>query len=270
MIYIINSTGEKELFSSKKVYNAILRVSGEERIADKITKIIQEKIYPDITTFEIYKLIKENLAKEKKASSIKFDLKYAIKRFGPEGFIFEKFIKEIFQELGYKVGNNKIIKGKCISYEIDFIAKNKNLKYMGECKYRNSTGQRIDVNVVLKSFAVRDDIKNNNPFCSIETMIVTNEKYTENAIKYAKCKKIQLLGWKYPEEKGLERIIDENNFYPITILPSFNNSHLSLFARENILLVKKLTDEKINLLKNHNLNKEYLDKLKKEVNLLIN
>lgn len=270
MTYIINSLGEKELFSSKKIHSAILKVGGEKKIADKITRIVQEKIYPNISTFEIYKIIKENLAKEKKASSMKFDLKYAMKRLGPEGFVFEKFIKEVFQELGYEVVNNRIIKGKCISYEIDFIAKNKNIKFMGECKYRNATGQRVDVNVVLKSFAVLDDIKNNNSNCNIETMVVTNEKFTEKAIKYAKCKKIDLLGWKYPENEGLERIIDENNLYPITILPSFNNCYLNLFAKENILLVKKITREKMNLLKNYNLTKEYLDKLKEEIDLLIN
>ncbi len=270
MMYVTNSLGEKEAFSLEKIYNSILKVSGDEKVADKITKIIEGKTYPDISTFEIHKLIKENLLKERESLSIKYDLKYAIKRLGPEGFIFEKYIKEIFQKLGYQVSNNKIIKGKCISYEIDFIAKNESLKYMGECKYRNTTGQRIDVNVVLKSFAVLDDIKNNNPTCNIETMIVTNEKFTESAIKYAKCKKIKLLGWKYPEEEGLERIIDENNFYPITILPSFNNNYLDLFAKENILLVKNLTEDKINILQNYKINKDYLIKLKKEIDLLIN
>lgn len=270
MLYTINSLGKREPFSSKKAFNSIIRSGASKEIANKITKIVQKKIYPDISTFEIYKLIKENLAKERESSSIRFDLKYAIKRFGPEGFIFEKFIKEILEKLGYEVINNRIVKGKCISYEIDFIAKDQDLRYIGECKYRNMTGQRVDVSVILKSFAALDDIKDNNPEHDIETIVVTNEKFTENAIRYAKCKKIKLLGWKYPEEEGLERIIDTNNFYPITILPSFNKNYLELFAKENILLVKNLTQDKIDLLQKRKISKAYLNKLKEEIDLLIN
>lgn len=270
MAYIINSLGEQELFSPEKVYKSIIKVGAKEEVAKKITKIVEQEIHPNISTFEIYKIIKKYLSEEQESPSIKFDLKYAIKKFGPDGFIFEKFIKAILDELGYEVVNNVIVKGKCISYEIDFIAKNENLKSIGECKYRNMVGQRVDVNVILKSFAVLDDIKNNGLDSDIETMVVTNEKFTEKAIRYANCKKIKLLGWKYPLGEGLEKIIDENDFYPITILPSFNKNYLNLFIKENILLVKNLTDEKIRLLQECKINKEYLTKLKKEVEVLIN
>lgn len=267
---IINSLGEVEKFSSEKVYYSILRTGVSEDIARKVTNIVERKIHPNISTFEIYKIAKKYLAREKGASSLRFDLKYAIKRLGPEGFIFEKFIKEILEKLGYEVSNNRIIKGKCISYEIDFLIKGKELKYLGECKYRNGTGDRIDVNVLLKSFAVLDDIKNNNLNCEVKTMVVTNEKFTEKAIKYAKCKNIKILGWNYPEKEGLETIISVNNFYPITILPSFNKNYLELFAEENILLINNLTEEKIKVLEKRKINRRYLNKLKEEIDLIIN
>lgn len=268
-INIINSLGETEPFSSEKVYQSMLRAGASEIIAQKITDIIRKKVRPNISTFEIYKIAKKYLEKEKEVSSLRFDLKYAIKRLGPEGFVFEKFIKEILQKLGYEVTNNRIIQGKCISYEIDFLVKTKTTKHLGECKYRNGTGERIDVNVLLKSFAVLDDIKSNNLNCEIKTMVVTNEKFTEKAIRYAKCKNIKILGWNYPEKEGLETIISNNNLYPITILPSFNKNYLQLFAEENVLLINNLTEEKIKTLESK-VNKNYLNKLKEEISLIIN
>ncbi|MDD4661679.1 MAG: restriction endonuclease [Candidatus Pacebacteria bacterium] len=267
---IINSLGEIEKFSSEKVYRSILRTGASKEIAKKVTSIVVKKIRPNISTFEIYRIAKKYLAKEKEASSLKFDLKYAIKRLGPEGFIFEKFIKEILQRLGYEVTNNRIIQGKCISYEIDFLIKTKESKHLGECKYRNGTGDRIDVNVLLKSFAVLDDIKSNNINCNIKTMVVTNEKFTEKAIRYAKCKNIKILGWNYPEKEGLETIISANNLYPITILPSFNKNYLQLFAEQNVLLVSNLTEEKIKTLEKLKISRRYLNKLKEEIGLIIN
>ncbi|MDD3940262.1 MAG: restriction endonuclease [Candidatus Pacebacteria bacterium] len=266
---VLNSFKEQEPFSYKKVYNSLLLAGKDEETAAKIASLVEKKAYPNISTFEIHKMIKKILLKEKNAFSMRFDLKYAMKRFGPEGFYFEKFIKEVYEFLGYEVVNNEIVQGKCIPYEIDFIAKKDELEFMGECKYRNMVGDRVDVNVVLKGFAVRDDIRNNNSNI-IEKIIVTNEKFTERAIKYAKCKKIFLLGWKFPEEMGLEKIIEDNGLYPITILNSFNSRYLNVFAKENVLIAKNLTEEKIKKLHEYKISRGYLNKLKQEKELLFN
>lgn len=268
---ILNSFGEQEPFSRKKIYDSILLAGGSKETAEKISNIIEKKGRSNWTTFEIHKLIRNLLKKEKQVYAMRFDLKYAMKRFGPEGFYFEKFIKEVYEALGYKVVNNRIVKGRCISYEIDFIAKNEKVTFLGECKYRNMIGQRVDVNVVLKGFAVRDDIRNDHlDLNNIETIIVTNEKFTEKAISYAKCKKISILGWKYPKEAGLEKIIEENGLYPITILPSFNSHYLNIFSEENVLIAKNLTEEKIKILEGRKIKRGYLKKLKEEEELLFN
>ncbi|MDD4358232.1 MAG: restriction endonuclease [Candidatus Pacebacteria bacterium] len=268
MVNIINSLGEKEPFSSKKIYNSLVKSGADLDVAHKITKEIKKEIYSNISTFDIYKLVKQKLNKEEKASALRFDLKYAIKRIGPEGFVFEKYIKRIFEELGFRVINNKMVKGRCIVYEIDFIAKNNEVEYIGECKYRNATGDRVDVNVILKSFAVLDDLRNNSLNKNVEAMVVTNEKFTENAVRYAKCKKIKLLGWKYPVEHGLESIIDERKLYPITILPSFNKNYIDIFVKEDLLLIKNL--DKVRSLKKYKIKDDYLKALKEEAKLLIN
>ena len=71
-------------------------------------------------------------------------------------------------------------------------------------------------------------------------MIVTNTKFTSEVIKYAECVKINLLGWKYPLNRGLEYVIESEKFYPITILPSLKGELVELFSRQKIMLAQDL------------------------------
>jgi len=51
---------------------------------------------------------------------------------------------------------------------------------------------------------------------------------------------MNLLGWRYPKDKGLEYWIESQKMYPITILPSFKRSLVDTFMRERIMLAKDL------------------------------
>lgn len=239
-------------------------------MAEKIVQKIEKEIYPDISTFELYQIVRDLLEKEKKEVSMKFNLKQAMKRLGPEGFVFEKFIREILEKLGYKAINNQMLRGACIEHEIDFIAENKKKKYIGECKFRNRIGERVDVNVPMKMFAMMDDLIAGKigPKGKLKPIIVTNEKFTEKSIKYAKCKKIDLLGWSYPMGKSLENIIDEHSFYPLTVLPSFSDSHLKIFSEEGILLLEDLKKADYSLFRKH-ISLKHFNQLKKEASLIV-
>jgi hypothetical protein len=243
-MFVINAIGEQEEFSRDKIISSLMRAGIKEEASLKIANEIETKAYPDISTYEIYKLIKKRIKKEK--SGFRFDLKASMKQLGPDGFIFEKFIKEIFEFLGFEVIINQYLKGRCITYEMDIIAEDKKKKYIGECKFRNKTGDRVDLNIPMKMFAVMDDVLNTDikGKNKLKPIIITNEKFTTHAIKYAKCKKIKLLGWNFPVDAGLERIIEDYKLYPITILPSFKDNHLHFFAENGILLVKDIKDNK--------------------------
>jgi len=275
--YVLNSKGEKEPFSYQKVYRSAKRVGASDNLAGKIAETIQEEAYPGIKTFEIFKRVKELLDKELPHAALKFDLKRAMRKLGPAGFHFEKYISEIFSREGFETKINQYISGKCARYEIDFVSQKNNLFYFGECKYRNLAGDKVDLNVCLINYARFLDIKNGNYFKDkklgdkkIKPIIVTNAKFTSQAVKYSKCQGTELLGWNYPKNKGLEYLIDNQKLYPITILPSFKGFLMNIFVEERMMLAQDILRfdmEKFS--KKFKIPIKYLNPLIKEAELLL-
>ncbi len=101
-------------------------------------------------------------------------------------------------------------------------------------------------------------------------LLVTNTKFSSKAIKYANCVGINLLGWRYPKEGGLEYYIEKEKFYPLTILPSVNSFLASIFYRAKISSIHDLA--KINsrqFASQYNIPIAQLNKIINEANLLL-
>jgi hypothetical protein len=272
-LYVINSRGEREPFSAKKVYISCKNSGLEDESAREISAKIEREIYPGITTFEIAKRIRSLLKKESLRSAIKFSLKRAISQLGPAGFTFEKYVGEIFERNGYGVRLNQIIWGFChCRYEIDFLAKKRDLVYVGECKYHNLPGERVDLKVALANYARFSDISRGSFLkgSKLYSYLVTNTKFTEEAIRYSECVGVKLLGWKYPKGGGLERLIEGKKLYPITILPSFRGNLTEIFAQKRIMLALDLLDVSPDKLSRKlGVKKEEIGKLIREAKILL-
>jgi hypothetical protein len=268
--YIINSRGEKEPFSFYKVLRSAKRAGASSQIAKDIAKKIEREVYSGMRTSEIFERIKKLLSKKRPQSAIRFSLKTAMRKLGPTGFPFEKFIREVLLNNGFKVKINQYLLGKCkVSYEIDFLAKKGELLYIGECKYHHLPGERVDLQVALANYARFLDLKNNFHF-QVKPMLVTNTKFTSEAIRYASCQKIELLGWRYPKNQGLEYLIEKEKLYPITILPSFKGYLKDIFSQKKIMLAKDLLNFNFELLvRKLNIPKKTLLPLIKEAKILL-
>jgi hypothetical protein len=245
-LYVINSIGEKEPFSSQKLYRAILRVGAPRDLAEKITEIIERHAYPGIKTSEIFEKVKELLLQKTRKSAMRFNLREGMRRLGPTGFVFEKFIGDVFEAMGFEVKINQYLAGFCLDeYEIDLIARKENLIYVGELKYRNVSGDKVHIQDALANHARFIDIMK-GPFfkkreydgCKIKTILVTNEKFTDKTITYSLCSGVGLLGWRYPKGSGLEYVIEQSGLYPVTLLSSLKGHLKDIFVSENIMLIK--------------------------------
>ncbi|MCK9578115.1 hypothetical protein M0R01_01305 [bacterium] len=247
--FVINSSGEREVFSEKKIFYSLRRSGASKETANKIVNEVKEASRQDMRTSDIFRLAKRNLEADQMKIALKFSLKESIKALGPAGFIFEKYVAEIFKQYNYSVKIGQIISGRCITYEMDLIAKKEKVIYLGECKYRNQPGEKIDVNVCLKEFALLSDVRKGRYFandidCSLQSLIITNTKFTEQAIKYCECEGLYMLGWRYPKEGGLEKLIEDKKLYPITILPSFKKYLMDFFVGRNMMLAKNILEIK--------------------------
>ena len=247
--YIINSYGEKEVFSEKKLSHALKRSGASNILAKRVLTEIRGSIVPNMKTSDIFKLARGSLERSQLKVALKFSLKESIKALGPAGFLFEKYIAEVFRSYGYFVKIDQVVSGRCITYEMDILAQKEKIIYLGECKYRNQSGEKVDVNVCMKEFALLSDVRRGKYFsknqdCSVQSLVITNTKFTEQAIKYSECEGIYLLGWRYPKEGGLEKLIEDKKLYPITILPSFKKYLMDFFVDRNMIMAKDILEIK--------------------------
>jgi hypothetical protein len=51
---------------------------------------------------------------------------------------------------------------------------------------------------------------------------------------------MRLIGWNYPENQGLEYLIEKNKLYPITMIRSLDSESLEKLATAGLVLIKDL------------------------------
>ena len=113
---------------------------------------------------------------------------------------------------------------------------------------------------------VRKEGENNQKKYEYAMWVVTNTKFTEAAIQYAKCRGIRLTGWNYPRGESLEDIIADKKLYPVTVLPSLPKSILPALVEKNIILAQDLLTYNANdLMKEFSIEKALADQLVREV-----
>jgi len=262
---VLNLQGQIESFSSNKVFLSAKRSGASPTLARQIAKNIESQLFDGIKTSDIYKMVKQGLNKQDKSSGYRFTLKQAIKDLGPSGFPFEKYVADIYRAHGYDVKTNLKIKGQYATHELDFIARKGNEILVGECKFRKSSSDNIDLKTVLRVHARCIDLRGGHYFKGnkISPIIVTNSRFSTQVVRYANGHGIALLGWRFPREGGLEKLIEDEKLYPITILPSFRKGLMDDFSRENIMLASDVMDDIAVV------DKKTLEKLRKEAQLLI-
>ncbi|GCC50406.1 ATPase [Chryseotalea sanaruensis] len=233
---ITKANGEKSLFDPSKLLNSMTRSGIQPDEAQKIVDTISKDLYPGISTKQIYKSAYQLLKNKSRHFAARYNLKNSIMQLGPSGYPFEKFIGALMTYQGYIVQVGQIMTGKCVPHEIDVIASKGKQQILMECKYHNRPGSICDVKIPLyinsRFLDVQDQLQVNPGYTKIkhEGWVVTNTRFTNDAIKYGNCAGLQLLGWNYPVKKGLKDLIDNFGLYPITTLTS-----LSLHEKKYLL-----------------------------------
>lgn len=241
-IFVVKANGEKEPFSEEKVRLSIQKSGIPKELEDQAVIEVKSILYKDIPTQEIYKKITDFLKTNYPIGSGRYNLKHAIMELGPTGYPFEKFIAELLKEYGYNTETNLILSGKCVSHEIDVLAKKGDRVYFVECKYHNQYGARSDIQVALYVKARLDDLKDSGNRQSKNLQenawIFTNTKFSQEAIVYAECQQIRLTGWSYPKKGNLQQMIEEKNLYPLTCLSSLSTEQKKTLISNNIILAR--------------------------------
>ena len=79
--------------------------------------------------------------------------------------------------------------------------------------------------------------------------LVTNTRFTKDAINYGKCAGLILLSWNYPKNNGISNNIDQYSLYPITTLTSLTKREKKLLIEHDVILIKELLEASLILKK---------------------
>lgn len=249
-IDIVKSSGERVKFSLDTLRNSLKHSGASNDLVEQIVNTVQEEVYEGISTREIYNRAYALLKKKKSVFASKYKLKKAIYQLGPTGFPFERFVRAILEYSGYSAITDTIMNGICVTHEIDVVAEKNGQTTIIECKFHGEEGRKCNVKVPLYIHSRYRDVKAHwdTKKSKTKTMengwVVTNTRFTKDAIKYGTCAGLYLLSWDYPTNNGLKDRIDRLGLYPITVSTLLTNREKQFLLGRDIVLCRQLFKDK--------------------------
>ena len=247
---ITKADGTVEVFDPSRLVISLRRAGAGAHAAQNITETITNTIVPGISSKEIYTRAFALLRREARPIAARYALRRALLELGPTGHPFEDFISHLLRAEGWEVETRKLIKGKCVTHEVDFYASHpeQNTFIAAELKYHNDPGYKTDLKVALYVKSRFDDIFNCDPTvraCPIDRgLLVTNTKFTSEAIAYAECAGVELLGWGYPADDSLSMRMHRMKIYPITALTGLSRSEKRLLIERGVIAVDEILENR--------------------------
>jgi hypothetical protein len=270
LITILKADGTKELFEEAKLVESLKRAGGSDAAIESVVKKVGEQMWNGMPTSEIYRNAFALLREHSIPVAVKYSLRRALSELGPDGFPFEKYVSRIFEAKGYQTLTDQTVMGHCVPHEVDVVAWNKEKLVMVEAKFHNELGLKSDLKVALYIKARFDDLKANTfDYGGIkrgltEGWLVTNTKFTDQAIKYGECQGIKMIGWNYPQKGNLQHIIEELHLHPFTSLASLSNIHKKDLLLKGVILCTDIQQKPI-LLKEIGMSPEQAHSVMKEI-----
>ncbi|MBI3135999.1 MAG: restriction endonuclease [Bacteroidetes bacterium] len=245
-ITITKASGEYALFSAEKLERSLMNAGASADLAASIADEIRPKLYAGISTKKIYRIAFNLLRNASSPLAARYHLKWGIMELGPSGFPFEKFIGEILRHQGYAVKVGEIVAGKCVNHEVDVIAEKDHHHFMIECKYHNQPGTISDVKIPLYIQSRFKDVEatwikmpQHNQKIH-QGWVVTNTKFSRDAIQYGNCAGLKLVGWDFPIKDSLKDQISRLGLYPVTCLTKLTKAEKQQLLERNVVLCKEL------------------------------
>lgn len=253
---IVKHSGDIVEFDRSKLERSLLKSGADKSIVENVLRAIEREIYEGISTKRIYKLAFKLLKKSSNSHAARYNLRAAIQLLGPAGFFFEKYMALIFASEGYQAKTNLTLQGKCVAHEIDILIKKNDEISMVECKFHAGREANSDVKVPMYILSRFNDLKNrnhtifsNNDLIS-NCWIITNNRFTTDAVVFASCSGLNLLSWDYPQNNNLRTKIDTNNLYPITCMTTLSIAEKDKLLILDVIMVKEIIN-----------NSEHLEKI---------
>ncbi len=293
-VRITKASGEKVPFSENKLRHSLLRSGATESQIDFVVEEVNDLLYDGIPTGKIYRKAYDMLRKRSRSKAARYKLKKAIMELGPSGYPFEQFVGAILEQQGFRSEVGVMVAGKCVTHEIDVLAQKNSKLILVECKFHNRPGVKCDVKVPLYIHSRFRDVvmsrNSDNPadhigrnsgsgksdarilsredYSEFEGWIVTNTRFTDDAISYGVCTGLVMLGWDYPNKSSLKHRIGLSGLHPVTCLSSLNRKEKEFLLDKGVVLCRMVPDD-LGLLRELGLSDARIAKVERECDELV-
>ena len=234
--FIVKASGEKQRFSPKKLRASLEKIGLPRKTAQDTTVQVAQKVKDQMSSRDVFNLAHQNLFKIDRPQAYRYSLKRGIYELGPTGFPFEQIIARLFSQLGYRVKTNVMVPGKCITHEVDAVAEKQDEISWIECKFHNEQGSTNDLKTALYVYARYLDLKEyRNGDHATAMWLASNTRFSTEAITFSNCRGVNLLGWEYPAQGGLNVLLERYQLYPITTVSTLSRKQKVDLIRGDIL-----------------------------------
>jgi len=240
---IVKADGEEEAFDPLKLEESLKRAGATSLARKSIVDRIVRELKDGMTTSEIYRHAFEHLRKEEELPvAARYSIKRAVFDLGPSGFPFEQFVAEIFKAQGWSTQTGAALMGRCVSHEVDVFMKKGDTRAGVEVKFHNAPGTKTDVKDALYVYARFEDLKQapDEDMRVDEGWLITNTRFTRNAIRYGQCTGLRLMGWTYPRDNGIMHLVERSGIHPLTCLTTLTDGEKRMLLSKNIVLCRAL------------------------------
>ncbi|MCB0442237.1 MAG: restriction endonuclease [Alteromonas sp.] len=270
LMEIQKASGQRVKFSLPKLRKSLQRSGADQKTIQEILDRVRDELYQGISTQEIYNRAFAMLKKRKSIFASKYKLKKAIYELGPTGFPFERFVAALLEYSGYEVAVGQYFQGKCVSHEVDVVAKKNGQYIVAECKFHGDPSRKCDVKVPLyihsRYMDILNDPSGNSPN---EGWVVTNTQFTQDAVAFGTCVGLFLLSWDFPKGNSLKDRIDRLGLYPITVSTLMSEREKGFLLERDVVLCRQLLQKHF-YLDHLGISEQRKDRIMNEMKMLAN
>ena len=240
------AAGHHEEFDREKLSRSMERSGASRDLAQEVAARVYEESMETTTSGRVFAAAHRRLHRAHPPTAMRYNLKRALFRLGPSGYPFEQYFSRILQAYGYSAQTNLTIRGRCVEHEVDVVAEDRREVVAVECKYHNRGGRHTDVKVALyvqsRMADIEASIMARRPQGRFVGWLVTNTRLTSMAVQYGRCMGLRLTGWRYPADRGLERMIEAKALYPVTVLAGVKRDVTSRLVANGVVLIRELLE----------------------------
>src|SRR5262245_21176843 len=203
--HLLKTTGQIEVFREHKLRRSLRRSGASADQVERTVDAVRKRLHDGMASTEVFRIAHRELRHEGRDTAARYSLQRAIQRLGPDGFPFESFIGELWRREGYRVKTGVLLNGRFVRHEVDFVGVKGRARLLGECKFRSQSDGQVDVKVALLVHARAADLK---IVGFRQFWLVTNGRFTKDALTYGEGVGLQMLSWDHPKGDGLRDRID--------------------------------------------------------------